>query len=114
MAEAFLNELAAGKVKVISAGTEPARDVEPIVVKVMREVGIDISYRKPKGLTLEMIEQADRVIKMGCGVEGICPANFVVTEDWGIEDPKGKSLEEVREIRGQIQARVLKLLEEIP
>ncbi len=114
MAKAFLNKLAAGKVRAISAGTEPAEEVEPVVVKVMRESGIDISQQKPKGLTQAMIKQADKIITMGCGVEGVCPATFVETEDWALDDPRGKPLERVREIRGQIQAKVLELLEEIP
>ncbi len=68
----------------ISAGTEPAEEVNPTVLEVMRELRIDISHQKPKGLTLEMIEQADKVITMGCAVEEVCPGNFVETEDWGL------------------------------
>ncbi len=113
MAEAFLNKLAMGRVRATSAGTEPAEDIEPMVVKVMREVGIDISHQKPKGLTMAMIEPADRVITMGCGVEGVCPATLVETEDWGVDDPRGKPLERIREIREQIRAKVVKLLGEI-
>ena len=114
MAEAFLNKLAGGRVRALSAGTEPAGTLDPIVVEVMRAAGVDISHHKPKKLTPEMAEQADRVITMGCGVEEVCPAAFVETEDWGLDDPKGKPLEKVREIREQIRARVLELLEEIP
>jgi arsenate reductase len=77
----------------------------------MREVGIDISGNKPKALTMEMLEQSDRVVTMGCGVEGVCPASFVQTEDWRLEDPKGKPIEEVRRIRDEIRAKVLKSLE---
>ena len=113
MAEAILDKLATGRVRSISAGTEPAEAIDPTVVEAMRELGIDISRKKPKRLTIETIEQADKVITMGCGVEETCPANFVVTEDWGLDDPKGQPLEKVREIRDQIQARVLALLDEI-
>ncbi len=113
IAEAFLNRLAADKVKAISAGTEPAEAIDSMVAKVMREVGIDISHQKPKRLTLEMIEQAAKVITMGCGVEGMCPATFVETEDWNIDDPRGKPVEKVREIREQIQVKVLSLLKEL-
>lgn len=113
MAEAFLNKLATGRVRAISAGTEPAEAVNPMVVKVMSELGIDISHQKPKKLTLEMIEQADKVITMGCGVDEVCPGTFVETEDWGIDDPRGKPLQKVREIRDQIQVRVSGLLTEI-
>ncbi len=114
MAEAFLNKLAADRVRAISAGTEPAEAIQPMVDKVMREAGIDISHQKPKRLTLEMVEQADKVITMGCGVEEVCPGTFVETEDWNIDDPSGKPLEKVREIRKQIQAKVLELSAKIP
>ncbi|MBI4287411.1 MAG: arsenate reductase ArsC [Chloroflexi bacterium] len=111
MAEAFFNLLATGKAKALSAGTNPTHGVDPAVVEVMREVGIDIGGNRPKALTPEMTEQADKVISMGCGVEGVCPAAFVETEDWGLEDPKGKPIEKIREIRDEIKARVLRLLE---
>ena len=110
MAEAFFNQVAAGKARATSAGTKPASAVDPRTIEVMREVGIDISGNKPKALTMEMLEQADRVVTMGCGVEGVCPASFVETEDWQLEDPKGKSLEEVRRIRDEIRTRVTRLL----
>lgn len=114
MAEAFFNLLVKGRAKALSAGTAPADAVDPTVVEAMREVGMDISVNRPKALTTEMLEQVDRVVTMGCGVEGVCPAIFIETEDWALEDPRGKSLEEVREIMEQIQARVLELLEEMP
>ena len=81
----------------------------------MRETGIDISNNKPKMLTLEMIEKADRMITMGCGEDagGLCPAGFLETEDWALEDPKGKSLEQVRAIRDEIKKRVAELVPEI-
>ena len=111
MAEAFFNQAAGGEAMAISAGTRPASAVDPRTIEVMREVGIDISGNKPKALTREMLEQSDRVVTMGCGVEGVCPASFVQTEDWRLEDPKGKPIEEVRRIRDEIRAKVLKLLE---
>ena len=113
MAEAMLNKLAAGRVRAVSAGTKPAKEIDPTVAEAMRESGIDIGHQTPKRLTAEMIGQADRVITMGCGVEEVCPETFVETEDWNIDDPRGKPLEKVREIREQIQARVIKLLEKI-
>ncbi len=113
MAEAFLNKRATGKVRAISAGTEPAEEIEPLVAKVMREVGLDISHQKPKRLTMEMIKQADKIITMGCGVEGVCPASLVETEDWALDDPREKPLGIIRKIREQIQAKVLELLEKI-
>jgi arsenate reductase len=111
MAEAFFNRLAGGKARAVSAGTKPASAVDHKAVEVMREAGIDISRNKPKALTMEMLEQADRVITMGCRAEGVCPASFVETEDWQLEDPKGKPIEEVRRIRDEIRARVLSMLE---
>ena len=114
MAEAFFNKLAGGKAKALSAGTQPADEVNPIVVEAMKEVGIDISGNKPKALTIEMAEKADRMITMGCGAEAeaVYPASFVETGDWALEDPKGKSLEQVRKIRDEIKERVIKLLNE--
>ena len=115
MAEAFFNQLAKGKAISISAGTQPGDKIHPVVVEAMREVGIDISNNKPKMLTLEMIEKADRMITMGCGADagGLCPASFVETEDWALEDPKDKSLEQVRKIRDEIKQRVMNLIQEI-
>jgi arsenate reductase len=83
------------------------------VVEAMGERGIDISNKRPKMLTLEMLGVADKVITMGCGVEGVCPASFVPTEDWQLEDPEGKSIEQVRAIRDEIETKVKKLVEEI-
>ena len=113
MAQAFFNQMAKGKAKSFSAGTQPADKVNPVVVEAMREVGIDISRQKPKLLTLEMVEGADRVITMGCGVEGVCPASFVPTEDWQLEDPEGKPIEQVRQIRDEVKARVAGLIKEL-
>ena len=111
----FFYKLAEGKAKALSAGTQPADVVNPVVVEVMKEVGIDISGNKPKLLTLDMVEKADRVITMGCGAEAeaVCPATFVETEDWALEDPKGKSVGQVRKIRDKIKERVSKLVKEI-
>ena len=115
MAEAFFNQIAEGKAQAYSAGTQPADKVNPAVVEAMREVGIDISGNRPKALTMEMVEKADRMITMGCGAEAgaVCPASFIETEDWALEDPEGKSLEEVRKIRDEIEERVIKLLNEL-
>ena len=113
MAEAFFNYLAKGKARALSAGTDPAVAVDPTVVRAMREVGIDISGNRPKALTPEMMESADRRVTMGCGAEGVCPATFVETEDWGLDDPKGQPLEKVRQIRDEIRDKVTKLVEQI-
>lgn len=113
MAEAFYNELAKGKGKAISAGTNPASAVGPTVVKVMKEVGIDISGNKPKLLTPDLMDEVNLVITMGCGAEGVCSASWIDTEDWQLEDPKDKPIEKVREIRDEIRARVIELLNRI-
>ncbi len=113
MAEAFFNALAGGRGAAESAGTMPARHVNPVVVEAMREVGLDISENKPKVLTPEMVQQADKVITMGCSVEGVCPVTFVPSEDWGLEDPAGRPIEVVRRIRDEIRERVVKMLEGI-
>jgi arsenate reductase (thioredoxin) len=115
MAEAFFNQMAGGKALALSAGTQPGDKVHPIVVEAMREVGIDISGSKPKMLTMEMVEKADKMITMGCGADagGLCPASFIETEDWALDDPKDKSLEQVRVIRDVIRKRVMNLLQAI-
>lgn len=113
MAEAFFNNLAGGKVQALSAGTQPAGKVDPVVVEVMKEVGIDISGNRPKILTRDMVEKVDKVVTMGCGAKAVCPAGLIETEDWGLEDPKGKSLEQVRKIRDEIKERVTRLIQEV-
>jgi arsenate reductase (thioredoxin) len=110
MAEAFFNQMAKGKARAISAGSKPTETVNPVVVEAMRETGIDINQNKPKLLTLELMEQANRVITMGCAEDTACPASWVETEDWELEDPAGKPIEQVRKIRDEIRARVKKLL----
>jgi protein-tyrosine-phosphatase len=112
MAEAFYNHYAAGKAEAISAGTRPASHVDQTVVKAMAEIGIDISHKRPKILTSEMLDGTDKIITMGCGSENVCPATFVLTEDWQLEDPEGKSIEKVREIRDEIEAKIKQLIRE--
>ena len=81
----------------------------------MREAGIDISHNKPKMLTFEMVEKADRMITMGCGADAqaVCPASFIETEDWELDDPHGQPIDKVRKIRDEVKTRVEKLIEEI-
>lgn len=109
MAEAFFNHMANGKASAISAGSQPDEKVNPVVAEVMREAGIDISRNKPKLLTMEMMEGVAQAITMGC--ESSCPLTTVETEDWALEDPKGKPIEQVRKIRDDIKTRVGKLIE---
>jgi arsenate reductase len=111
MAEAFAKAYGDGKIEAVSAGTVPAEEVNPVVVQAMRERGIDLSGNRPKLITNQMVQEADMIIVMGCSAEGFCPApllNKVV--DWGIEDPKGKPIERVREIRDEIERKVRTLL----
>jgi arsenate reductase len=110
MAEAFFNQMAEGKARAISAGSQPADKVNPTVVKIMQEEGIDISQNKPKLLTLEMMEGITLAITMGC--ENACPYTTAETRDWGLDDPKDKPIKEVRKIRDEIKLKVQKLLQE--
>ena len=113
IAEAFFNQLTKGKAVAISAGTQPAAQINSTAVTAMREVGMEIGDQKPKLLTLEMLEGAERVITMGCNTAEVCPASFVPTEDWDLDDPDGKPVEEVRQIRDKIKARVEELVERL-
>jgi arsenate reductase (thioredoxin) len=113
MAEAFFNKLADGKAVAFSAGSKPAEKVNPAAVQAMAEAGIDISQKTPRLLTPEMLEGIDRVITMGCGEDTACPAAWVKTEDWELEDPAGKPIEEVRRIRDEIERRVMALIQDL-
>ena len=114
MAEAFANHYGKGKLSASSAGVELADKVNPVVVEVMKEKGIDISMNKPKLLTTKMATEAEKIITMGCSVEKICPAPLLKNViDWGLEDPKDKPVEKVRQIRDEIEKRVLGLISEI-
>jgi protein-tyrosine-phosphatase len=111
MAEAFAIK---NGLKASSAGTVPASSINPIVVQVMKEKGIDLSSKTPRMLTSEMINQASLVITMGCSVEEACPKPMLAQlqkklVDWNLPDPKGKSIEQVRMIRDEIERRVFEL-----
>jgi len=112
MAAGLLQRKAGDSVRVISAGSEPADQLNPAVVEAMEEVGIDISAERPKKLEDGMVRTSDVVITMGCG--DACPIYPGKRyEDWELEDPAGKDLETVRGIRDQIEARVDGLLAEL-
>ncbi len=117
MAEAFTNAIAKKRgaaVRGLSAGTVAGAEINPAAVAVMEEVGVSMEGQKPKQLTQAMADSADRVITMGCGVEAdACPARLHLSEDWGLDDPKGLPLEKVRAIRDEIKARVEMLLAEV-
>ncbi len=111
MAEAFARkyDLAAS-----SAGTVPSSKVNPLVAQVMIEKGLDISSNSPKSLTLQMIKDASLVVTMGCSVEEACPRPMLAQMqkklvDWNLEDPRGKPIERIREIRDDIERRVIEL-----
>jgi arsenate reductase (thioredoxin) len=111
IAAAWFNKLAdPTKARAVSAGTEPASHVHPVVVSVMREVGIDLAGVTPRKLTDELAAEADMLITMGCGEA--CPVVAgVERDDWPLDDPKGQAIERVREIRDQAERRVRHLLD---
>jgi arsenate reductase (thioredoxin) len=112
MAAALLHQKAAGRVRVRSAGSTPANELNPRVVEAMSEIGIDISREFPKPLTDEFVRAADVVITMGCG--DACPIYPGKRyEDWELEDPAGKDLAAVRGIRDEIEVLVERLLEQL-
>ena len=114
IAEAFANKYGKADVVASSAGNKPADKVNPTVVEAMKEKGIDISMNKPKLLTFQMAQDADLIITMGCNDQGICPGPFFKpTIDWKLEDPKGKTIEKVREIRDEIERKVQQLITEL-
>ena len=114
MAEVFAKYYGEGKIEALSAGTMPSKEVNPLVVEVMREKGLGISNNKPKLVNTQMVQEADMVIVMGCSAQGFCPAPLLKkVVDWELEDPKGKPIEKVREIRDEIEKRVKKLINEI-
>ena len=112
MSQALFERAAQGRHDARSAGTTPGDRVHPEVVEVMKELGIDLSEERPKGLTTEDAEWADVVVTMGCGDE--CP--YIPGKrylDWDLADPAGRALAEVRAIRDEIQRRVADLVAEL-
>lgn len=117
MAEALLNHIASKKglpLRAESAGTEGGKNLNPLAVEAMREIGIDMSAQSPKLLDQTMADRADRIVTMGCGVDAdSCPARIHLSEDWGLDDPAGRPIEDVRRIRDQIRMRVERLVEQM-
>jgi arsenate reductase len=112
MSQALFERAAGGRHTALSAGTTPADQVHPEVVEAMREIGIDLSDRKPELLTEELARTADLVVTMGCG--DACP--YVPGKrylDWDLADPRGRPLGEVRAIRDEIERRVEALVAEL-
>lgn len=111
MAAAWFNQLAdPAKARAISAGTNPGPHVHPEVVTAMREVGIDLADASTSKLTTELTQQIQALVTMGCGDD--CPyVPGLKRADWALEDPRGKPIERVREIRDEIRARVQALID---
>lgn len=112
MSQALFRRFAKGAHSASSAGTSPGDQVHPVVVEAMREIGIDLSHRRPQKLDLAAAEGADVVVTMGCGDE--CPylpgKRYI---DWDLPNPAGRALEEVRGIRDEIEKRVSSLASEL-
>jgi len=112
MAAALLDHVAAGRVRVTSAGSQPASQLNPAVVQAMAEIGLDISDEFPKPLTTGNVQAADVVITMGCG--DACPVfpgqRYL---DWDLPDPAGLTVEQVRPIRDEIGRRIQALVAEL-
>lgn len=112
MAAGYLQSLAGDRIQVLSAGSQPADQINPVAVAAMAEDGIDIAHEQPKVLTTEAVQESDVVITMGCGDE--CPFYPGKRyEDWVLDDPAGQGIEAVRPIRDQIKARVVQLIAEL-
>jgi arsenate reductase len=112
MAAGWLRQLAGDRVEVRSAGSEPADQINPVAVEVMREVGIDITGNTPQLLEYDTARTSDVIITMGCG--DACPVfPGKRYEDWELTDPAGQAIEVVRQVRDEIRARVEKLVAEL-
>ncbi len=114
MAGAFFKKYAPKKFNVISAGTIPSSQLNSLVVKVMKEIGIDLDDQQPKLLSNSMIENSFKTISMGCMNKESHPSLFVKDVlDWDIPDPKEKSIDEIRKIRDQIKTEVMNLIDSL-
>ena len=112
MAEAFFRKFAPNRFGVSSAGTTPSSHLNPIIIQVMNEIGIDVTKQMPKLLSDSMIKNSFKTINMGCMDKESCPSLFVKdVPDWNISDPKEKSLDEVRVIRDAIRSQVMNLVD---
>jgi arsenate reductase len=114
MAEGFFVKYAPKGYKGISAGTRPTANINPVAVEAMKEVGIDISQQRPKIIDEDMIRNSNKSVNMGCMDHSECPMLFMNNViDWGIDDPKGKPIEQVRAIRDEIERRVRELAKDL-
>lgn len=114
MAEGFFRKYAPKGYATLSAGTKPVPEINPLAIQVMKDAGIDISNQRSKDLTEDMLRNATTVVNMGCMDNNFCPTVYIPRViDWGLEDPKDKSIEKVREIRDEIERRVKQLAAEL-
>ena len=114
MAEGFFKKYCPNGFKAQSAGTKPISQINPIAVQAMKEIGIDISKQKSKELSEEMMRDSEPLVNMGCMDKNFCPTLFLPKViEWNLPDPKGKAIEEVREIRDEIEKMVKELVAEI-
>ena len=112
MAAGFLRTLGGGDIDVLSAGSEPKDQINPVAIEAMAEEGIDIADNTPKVLTVDAVKESDVVITMGCG--DVCPIfPGKRYEDWVLDDPAGQGIEAVRPIRDEIRRRVETLVGEL-
>jgi arsenate reductase len=112
MAQGFAEALGKGRLEVYSAGSRPSSHINPLVIEAMKEKGIDLSSRHPKGLNDLPPVEMDYLVTMGC--EETCPAVLAKKViEWEIPDPKGKPIDEIRKIRDMLEAKVKMLLEEV-
>jgi arsenate reductase (thioredoxin) len=114
IAEGFFRKYAPEGYETLSAGTQPISQINPLAVQVMKEIGINISKQKPKDLSEDMMRNSDKIINMGCMDRNFCPTLFIPKViDWGIENPKDKPIETVREIRDEIERRIKELATDV-
>jgi arsenate reductase (thioredoxin) len=114
MAEGFFKKYAPEGFVPASAGTKPISQINPLAIQVMNEIGMDISKQKPKDLSEDMMRNSNKIINMGCMDNNFCPTLFIPKViDWGIEDPTEKQIEQVREIRDEIERRIKELATDI-
>ena len=110
MAEAFTRTFSGGTVDACSAGTIPGGGLNPVVAEVMEERGIPLDGHYPKVIDQQVVDNADYAFTMGCAIDEACPAVFVPSEVWGLEDPAGQPIKTVRRIRAEVEARVRAML----
>ncbi len=114
IAEGFFRKYAPEGYEPLSAGTKPVSQINPLATQVMNEIGLDISKQKSKDLTEDMMRNSDKIINMGCMDKNFCPTLFIPKViDWGIADPKDKTIDQVRGIRDEIERRIKELATDV-